>query len=338
MAVQYIWSNGSYDCMGKDNKMNKSNAIKVTIMIPTYNQENFIREAVDSALAQNYPNLEVIVGDDASTDATPDILANIKDSRLKYIRNPTNLGRVRNYRNLLYSHATGDFVVNLDGDDYFTDISFIKEAVAIIESKEKIIAVVARARTVSSTRESVSSIPKVDVLPGMEVVKNFTKEEYRIMHMAVLYSRVEAIKISFYRSEALCSDWESLCRLILRGNVGYLDRNIGVWRKHGMNESNSISLDKIFNNLSIWPIIYSDAVEFGMSKITAKINTVKSISYFAQSSFWKISMAGNKELLSFLSMILYRYKLSFLFILLTPKYLGRFILSIFGYYRRKNYI
>ena len=69
-------------------------SIKVTIMIPTYNQAVFIREAVDSALAQTYSNLEVIVGDDASTDGTQEIVAKINDPRLKYVRNVCNLGRV----------------------------------------------------------------------------------------------------------------------------------------------------------------------------------------------------------------------------------------------------
>ena len=56
---------------------------KVTIMIPTFNQAAFIGEAIDSALAQTYSNLEIIVGDDASTDATPQILAKITDSRFE---------------------------------------------------------------------------------------------------------------------------------------------------------------------------------------------------------------------------------------------------------------
>jgi len=87
---------------------NEDDKIKVTIMIPTYNQSAFILNAINSALDQNYPNLEVIVGDDASTDTTSEILKTIDDSRLKIVRNTFNLGRVGNYRNLLYNHASGD--------------------------------------------------------------------------------------------------------------------------------------------------------------------------------------------------------------------------------------
>jgi len=49
--------------------------VVVTIMIPTYNQAEYIGEAIASALAQTYPVLEVLVGDDASTDDTPQIIA-----------------------------------------------------------------------------------------------------------------------------------------------------------------------------------------------------------------------------------------------------------------------
>lgn len=66
---------------------------KVTIMIPTFNQTVFIREAIDSALAQTYTILEVVVGDDASTDSTAKIVGQTNDSRLKYIRNPVKHGR-----------------------------------------------------------------------------------------------------------------------------------------------------------------------------------------------------------------------------------------------------
>lgn len=75
----------------------------VTIMIPTYNQSAFIVEAVESALMQDYENLEVIVLDDCSDDNTQKLLqAFNSDSRFYYHRNKKNIGRVKNYRKLLY--------------------------------------------------------------------------------------------------------------------------------------------------------------------------------------------------------------------------------------------
>ncbi len=56
--------------------------------------------------------LEVVVGDDVSSDETYQVVESIKDNRLKYLRNTINLGCTNNYKKLLQNHATGDFVIN----------------------------------------------------------------------------------------------------------------------------------------------------------------------------------------------------------------------------------
>jgi glycosyltransferase involved in cell wall biosynthesis len=311
-------------------------SLKITIMIPTFNQAAYIREAIDSALAQTYENLEIVVGDDASTDETFELISKIADPRLKYIRNEENLGRVENYQNLLYTHATGDFVVNLDGDDYYTDPEFIQKSVEVIKSNKNIIAVVARATTLSPRTQSVSEIPKSKTLFGLEILKMLPANEFLFMHMAVVYSRSAAMSLGFYRSNTISSDWESLYRLILNGNVGFLDRNVGVWRIHDLNESGSISPEKLFNNLSIWPAIYSEVKACALGKYTKKIKATQCIAYFAQLCFSRISMGGNSPLYIFLFLIINKYMLAALLILLTPPYFVRLILSLTGYYRRKR--
>jgi glycosyltransferase involved in cell wall biosynthesis len=94
---------------------------KVSVLIPSYNQENVIEQTVMSALTQNYDNLEVIVSDDASVDGTPQILKEIQGKypeRLKIFLHQTNLGVTKNHtRGLL--ECRGDFIAFEDGDDLF---------------------------------------------------------------------------------------------------------------------------------------------------------------------------------------------------------------------------
>ena len=313
-------------------------SIKVTIMIPTYNQDVFIREAIDSALSQTYQNLEVIVGDDHSTDATQLIVEKINDPRLKYVRNTCNLGRVANYKNLLYSHATGDYVVNLDGDDFYTSISFIDEAVnCIIRNNIEVVMVVARATRKSSFNEIDSKIHTFKELTGIQILSKLPQKEYLLMHMAVLYSRKHAIQMDFYRFDLISSDWESLYRLALRGMVCYIDINVGVWRIHGKNESRTIDVVKHLDNLNIWKSIYIESVYFGMNSISAHFFCARCVAYFAQSSCSIISQNGNKALFKFIYIFLKKYKLSSLMLLLSPIYCLRLLLCIFGYYRRKRF-
>lgn len=87
---------------------------RVSVIIPAYNAAAFVCEAVNSALAQTHPDVEVIVVDDSSTDDTPDVLARY-GSRIRVHRQPN--GGVSSARNTGASLATGDWVSFLDADD-----------------------------------------------------------------------------------------------------------------------------------------------------------------------------------------------------------------------------
>ena len=89
---------------------------KVSIIIPVYNCEKYIRECVESALAQDYENLEIIVVDDGSTDATPQILKNF-EGRIQCVRQE-NQGAATALNNGLH-FAQGSLVGWLSADDVY---------------------------------------------------------------------------------------------------------------------------------------------------------------------------------------------------------------------------
>jgi glycosyltransferase involved in cell wall biosynthesis len=87
----------------------------VSILIVTYNRARLIREAVQSALTQDYDDIEVIVVDDGSTDDTSSVVAELKDSRLRYLFKKN--GGVSTARNRALEEARGEFILWLDSDD-----------------------------------------------------------------------------------------------------------------------------------------------------------------------------------------------------------------------------
>lgn len=92
---------------------------KVSIHIISYNQKNFIREAVDSCLAQDYPNLEIVVADDASSDGTADIVADYErrhPTRLIAVLGEENLGITGNSNRGLRA-CSGELIAFMGGDD-----------------------------------------------------------------------------------------------------------------------------------------------------------------------------------------------------------------------------
>ncbi len=92
----------------------------ISIVMATYNGENFLREQVDSLLAQTYPNLEFIFVDDASQDGTLPILHEYaaKDSRIQLIENSVNQGYRKTFENGILK-ARGEFIALSDQDDYW---------------------------------------------------------------------------------------------------------------------------------------------------------------------------------------------------------------------------
>jgi glycosyltransferase involved in cell wall biosynthesis len=88
----------------------------VSVLMSVHDDEAFVGEAVDSVLGQTLRDLELLVVDDASSDATPDVLARFSDERLTVLRNETVLGLAASL-NLGLDAARGRYVARLDADD-----------------------------------------------------------------------------------------------------------------------------------------------------------------------------------------------------------------------------
>jgi glycosyltransferase involved in cell wall biosynthesis len=101
---------------------------KVTVAIPTLNRVGYLRLALESALAQTYPNIEVVVSNNASTDATAIYLASCTDPRLKVVHQTSRLPMTNNW-NACLTAATGEYFLLLSDDDLL-EPNAIRELVA----------------------------------------------------------------------------------------------------------------------------------------------------------------------------------------------------------------
>ena len=104
----------------KFNSSNNFQEIKVSVVIPMYNCEDFILRAVKSVQYQNITNIEIILVDDNSTDNTLSIVSNIMkaDKRIHIIKNKNNMG-VLFSRSIGVLSSKGKFIFTLDNDDMF---------------------------------------------------------------------------------------------------------------------------------------------------------------------------------------------------------------------------
>ncbi len=88
----------------------------VTVLLPVFNSARYLREALDTVLQQTYTDLEVLVIEDGSTDASAAILGTLRDPRVRVIRHATNQGLIRSLNEGL-SEARGRYIARMDADD-----------------------------------------------------------------------------------------------------------------------------------------------------------------------------------------------------------------------------
>jgi len=112
----------------------------VSIVMPVFNGERFLREALDSLLTQTFSDFELLIGDNASTDATAAICLEYasKDSRIIYHRHTENLGAFRNAE-WLYREAKGEFVMLVGDDDVYESDCLARYVERIRDQKDVVL-------------------------------------------------------------------------------------------------------------------------------------------------------------------------------------------------------
>lgn len=239
---------------------------KVSIQIPTYNQAGLMEKAIQSCLAQDYQNLEIIVADDNSKDNTEEVVKKyLIDFRVKYFKNPINLGRVDNYRNALQNLVTGDWVINLDGDDYFAVHNFISDAIneLLRDVNQDVVLYMAQNFYLKKIARKFS-IPiqnnfiKVN---GLIFLENYSYFPH-FLHLSSLFNRKAALEKNFYEKDSLNADFASLMQLADSGSFIITDRKVGEWN---VNENSaSQTLDDVNNEKNI------EAINFLVNNLTFK--------------------------------------------------------------------
>lgn len=296
-------------------------------MIPTYNQENFIIEAINSALDQSYKNIEVIVCDDSSSDRTYNIAMSIKNKKLRVFKNDTNIGRVKNYHKILYDLSKGDFVINLDGDDYFIDNDYIKKCVALIK-KHNVDLVFSNQTIKYDHIEKTTNMKLSEIVDGNWLFLNYGIDGLHIPHMTALYNRQKALKLEFYQQDIISTDWESLLRFIINSKLGFIKESSGAWRQVQYSESKVQDIQKVFKNFELVNRVVKFAKDYfqitEMNNWQNRINSnlIKDINIVNISChFLKIVHFSYKRL----------SKIEFVKLLLNYRFIGKLIVGKFKY-------
>lgn len=109
----------------------------VSVVIPTYNRPEYLKQAISSAVKQTYQNIEIIVSDNCSPENPQNLVESFADSRIKFWRHPENVGMLKNQMNA-FKMAQGKYVASLHDDDIWGE-NFLAKLVPQLEANSNLI-------------------------------------------------------------------------------------------------------------------------------------------------------------------------------------------------------
>ena len=191
----------------------------VSVIMPTYNVEQFVAEAIESILNQSYSNIEFVIVDDCSTDNTYKICEEYaqKDSRIKLLRNEKN-SKIEFSLNRALKNCTGKYVARMDGDD-ISDKFRIEIMKNYLDSHEDIKLVGTSAITINTNNEEIG---RTVFLADFSMIKKTCLLKTPVVHIWMTYKYIYD-ELNGYRKLFATEDYDFILRLI---TFGYKCSNI----------------------------------------------------------------------------------------------------------------
>jgi glycosyltransferase involved in cell wall biosynthesis len=219
---------------------------KITVLMPVYNCELYIREAVDSILNQTFTNFEFLIIDDASTDATVAIIKTYNDPRIQLIEKPKNSGYT-NSLNYGLSIAKGEYIARMDGDDISLPERFAKQ-VAFLDANRDAVLCGALYQIIGTNK--ICNHP----LTHEEIKVKLISGCY-IAHPTVMFRKAvfEKNKLEYDPKMEPAEDYDLWSRLVFLGEVANIGEVLLHYRVHSQQTSivRSIKQNKVSREIRI---------------------------------------------------------------------------------------
>jgi hypothetical protein len=217
---------------------------RVSVCLPVYNGASYLGASIASVLAQTWRDLRLIVVDNGSTDATPDVVRRFADPRIAYHRNDRNIGLVANFNRCL-DLADGELACIWHHDDVMLPDNLARK-VAFLDAHPSVVFVHSNLWLVDGdgrrTRQHWHEDSRQDyVRPGLAWLERFAMELHlgALVFIGAALARRTAYELAGrFRSELPnCCDNEMWMRLALSGDVGCLAEPLVEYRKYGKSVS-----------------------------------------------------------------------------------------------------
>lgn len=215
----------------------------ISIVLPVYNGEKYLRESIESVISQTYTNWELLILDDCSADKTASIAKEYadKDNRVKYFLNEKNLRLPRNL-NKGFALAKGDYLTWTSDDNRYKPEA-LEKMVNILESDEEIQFVYASCRIIDEDGKEIEFF-MTDNMGNKKIVG------INPVGACFLYTREVYKTIGDYNHELiLVEDFDYWQRVFARFKAVAINEILYYYRSHSGNLTNTMRKDQFNKNL-----------------------------------------------------------------------------------------
>jgi glycosyltransferase involved in cell wall biosynthesis len=237
----------------------------VTIAIPTFNRADLLADCVRAALAQTYPHFEVLVSDNASSDRTPELLAQIDDRRLRVIRQSSNIGLLPNW-NACLAGARGNYIVFVSDDDEILP-HLLELCVRAMNGRADLPIVVTLSNLQLAALDETrlprkSHVLKTGIHNGLAILTEFLTDRITVTNCSVM-TRTDLLRKNGGFSLQLphTADVASWAPLLLRGPAGFVNEACATFRLHNMSATSRLSIETLLEDGIRAHEVIADAID-----------------------------------------------------------------------------
>jgi glycosyltransferase involved in cell wall biosynthesis len=215
---------------------------KISVLIPTYNYGHFLPEAIESVLAQEFRDFELLIVDDCSTDDTAGIVRPFcaRDERVRFSVNPANLGMVNNWNHCM-EQARGEYIKFLFGDDKLYHPQALGKMMALLE-KHSSATLAASARVIVDEKSNAVDVYRElgnGCHKGTDVIRDCLMENGKNLvgePSAVLFRKSDARR-GFDSRYLQIVDVEMWFHLLEKGDLAYTREPLCAFRRHSLQQT-----------------------------------------------------------------------------------------------------
>lgn len=224
---------------------------KVSIIIPFYNNEDYLIPCVNSVLSQQFHDFELIIINDGSTDTSPNIIKSymnkLGDSRIHYYENNTNMGPGYSRNKGLYL-ARGIYICFCDSDDTLHP-HFLNKLVTKIADNDF---VYCAHESIDAINQRVIKYKWPFATSSKDIKTMYLKSKIHFAHTACLYNRLFLLEHNLYYNITYrhTQDIEFMCNILLTSpKCASVPENLYIYNIHPNSLSNEASADSIFDEM-----------------------------------------------------------------------------------------